>query len=81
MTHAHDGCHELLPELSAYVDGEAAADLCARIDAHLAECEDCRVVVDTLTRTVRLYHELPALTLSDDAAARLYAVLDLPAPE
>ena len=81
MSHAHEGCHELLPELSAYLDGEAAADLCARIDAHLAECEDCRVVVDTLTRTVRLYHALPAPTWATSATARLFAVLDLPAPK
>ena len=81
MSHAHEGCHDLLPELSAYLDGEAAADLCARIDAHLAECEDCRVVVDTLTRTVRLYHALPAPMLSAMRAHGSFAVLDLPAPE
>ena len=81
MSHPHGDCHDLLPELSAYLDGEAAADLCARIDAHLAECENCRVVVDTLTRTVRLYRDLPAPVLSATATARLYAVLDLPAPK
>ncbi len=81
MSHTHGRCADLLPHLSAYVDGEAAADLCAQIDAHLAACQNCRVVIDTLARTVRLYHALPDPELPAGATARLLAVLDLPAPE
>lgn len=81
MSHTHGHCHDLLPHLSAYLDGDAAADLCAQIDAHLAECQNCRVVVDTLARTVHLYHDLPDPDLPPDATARLLAVLGLPAPE
>lgn len=73
-------CQEICAQLSDYLDGEAAAEVCAAIDAHLATCPDCRVVVNTLDRTVRLYRALPAAELPPEAAARLYAVLDLPAP-
>lgn len=81
MSHPHGGCADLLPHLSAYLDGEAAADLCARLETHLAACRNCRIVVDTLARTVRLYRDLPDPDLPAGATARLFAVLDLPIPE
>ena len=73
-------CQAICAHLSAYLDGEAAAELCAAIEAHLAQCPNCRIVISTLDRTVRLYHDLPAASLPKDAAARLYARLDLPEP-
>lgn len=51
-------CQALCAQLSGYLDGEVAAEVCAAIDAHLATCPDCRVVVNTLDRTVRLYRSL-----------------------
>lgn len=77
--HKHEGCRELLGELSDYVDGALGADLCAELERHLAECENCRVVVDTLRKTVYLYH---ATAAPEDVPAevreRLFKRLDLP---
>jgi anti-sigma factor RsiW len=70
-------CHELLDGLSAYIDGEAAAELCAAIQSHMASCEKCRVVVDTLRMTVKLYRKLPGPELAASSRERLYRVLDL----
>lgn len=70
-------CHHLLAHLSDYVDGEASAALCAEIEQHMADCEDCRVVVDTLRQTVELIHTLPQPDLPEAARARLYKSLDL----
>ncbi len=72
-------CHHLLEELGEYLDGEAAAATCAEIERHLAECENCRAVVDTLRKTITLYRELPPPELSEAARARLYKTLDLSA--
>lgn len=71
-------CEHLLGELSDYLDGEASAEFCAEIERHLADCEDCRIVVDTLRKTVLLYHDLPQPGLPPDARERLYKALDLP---
>jgi len=65
-------CRHLLGDLSDYVDGEASAELCAEIERHLADCDNCRVVVDTLRKTVSLYHELPQPELPAAARERLY---------
>lgn len=77
--HEHDKqkCRSLLGELSLYLDGEAEAELCQEIERHMAECEDCRVVVDSLQMTVKLYHEHAHSHLPGDAKRRLYMALDL----
>ncbi len=67
----------LLDTLSDYLDGEATAALCAESERHRDGCTDCRVVVDTLRRTVALYHELPQPTLPAEARHRLDKALDL----
>jgi len=75
--HEHHDCRHMLGDLSDYLDGEASDDLCAEIELHMANCEDCRVVVDTLGKTVLLYRDLPQPTLSPGARERLYQSLDL----
>lgn len=73
MAHAH--CQHLLADLSDYIDGEAAAAVCAEIERHLADCADCRAVVDTLRKTIYLYRTLPQPTLPETTRARLIAAL------
>jgi anti-sigma factor (TIGR02949 family) len=55
--HEHKNCRQLLGSLSEYVDGELDDELCSVLEQHLEGCEDCRIVVDTLRKTVYLYHE------------------------
>jgi anti-sigma factor RsiW len=73
----HEACRHLLDELSDYLDDEASAEMCAEIERHLTDCADCRVVVDTLRRTIQLYRALPSPVLSEAARERLYKSLDL----
>lgn len=72
-------CKEILGSLSDYIDGELEACLCAEIEAHLRECPDCEVMVDTLNKTVVLYRTHGQAEVPADVQARLYAVLDLEA--
>jgi anti-sigma factor RsiW len=76
-THDQPICQDLLGELSGYVDGELEAALCAELEAHLAECPDCRVMVDTLRKTIVLYRSQSRADLPADVQARLYKVLEL----
>lgn len=70
-------CRYLLQGLSDYIDGEAEAALCAEIESHLAGCENCRVVVDTLRRTVLLYREEAPDPLPEGVRLRLFKALRL----
>ena len=71
-------CRHLLGSLSEYIDGELEEGLCAEIEQHMAGCENCRIVVDSLRKTIHLYQataeEIP---LPEDVRSRLYHCLDL----
>jgi anti-sigma factor (TIGR02949 family) len=75
--HDHGSCQELLGRLSDYVDGELEAALCSELEAHLADCPNCRVMVDTVRKTVTLYHTQATGTLPEGVQERLYHVLKL----
>ena len=70
-------CQQMLGTLSDYIDDELEARLCAEIEAHLRECPDCQVMVDTLNKTVVLYRTYGQPEIPADVQTRLYAVLDL----
>ncbi len=85
MTHDHqpqdtDDCQARLALLSEYVEGLLDADACAQLEAHLADCPDCRIVVNSLTNTVELYRRIPKARLSGDADERLFHALRLAPP-
>jgi anti-sigma factor RsiW len=74
----HENCHRLLGSLSEYVDGALAQELCTEIERHMEDCEKCRVVVDSLRKTVFLYHAAPPpADVPDEVRERLYLCLDL----
>ena len=72
-------CQHLLSQLSDYVDGELGQAMCQEIERHLAECQNCRVVVDTLGKTVALYQTQGQSPVPGDVEERLYKVLNLAA--
>jgi hypothetical protein len=79
IEHDHSKCRALLGSLSDYIDGSLSEDLCEEIDRHVSECQDCHVVVDTLRKTVSLYHESAAETVEVPGLVRerLFRVLNL----
>ena len=70
-------CKSLLGSLSDYVDGTAQEELCRELERHLADCEDCRIVVDTLKKTVYLYHANKDTDVPVDVRERLFKRLNL----
>jgi len=71
-------CKQLLGNLSEYIDGDLQADLCAEIEAHLKDCENCRIVINTLRKTVELYEQTgEQVELPSEVRERLFRKLDL----
>ena len=71
-------CGALLESLSEYIDGVLGDALCKEIEGHIADCEDCRVVVDTLKKTIYLYHETSVeASIPLSVRERLFRRLDL----
>ena len=75
----YTNCEGLLGSLSDYIDGELGAELCRQIEIHIAECENCRIVVDTTRKTIDLVHasNAPQTGLPDDVRDRLFKRLHL----
>jgi predicted anti-sigma-YlaC factor YlaD len=79
MNDQRPSCREMLSSLSEYLDGELEAELCAAIESHLAECNNCRIVVDTLRKTIILYHQHAEqdLSMPEEVRLRLFKRLNL----
>ena len=77
MKHDRGMCQQILEHISDYVDGELEAALCAEIEAHLAGCRNCRVLVDTVRKTITLYHSQAPAELPSGVEERLYRVLKI----
>ena len=72
-------CEALLGSLSEYIEGELDAELCLAIEKHIAECDNCRIVVDTIRKTVDLVHTAndPRPGVPEDVRERLFKRLNL----
>lgn len=71
-------CRHLLSLLSDYVDDDLGDELCQELERHLAGCQDCQIVVDTLRKTISLVHaETAPPPVPIDVRERLYRCLDL----
>lgn len=76
--HRHEECRELLNSLSDYVDGDLQQELCDEIELHMKDCENCRIVIDTLSKTISLYQTSSESTIvPDEVRQRLFHRLDL----
>jgi len=74
----HKNCRYLMDSLSEYVDGELDETLCAEIERHMLDCENCRIVVDTLRKTIYLYRTTSLETgIPQEVRQRLYHRLNL----
>ncbi len=77
--HVHTAkCSTMLGDLSDYIDGNLQDEICAQIEEHMKTCDNCRVVVNTLRKTVELYeHCNDEVELSGEVKERLFARLEL----
>lgn len=74
----NENCRHFLDSLSEYIDGQLSDEICRELEGHLAECNNCRVVIDTLRKTISLYHTtLSSTELPEEVRQRLFLRLDL----
>ncbi len=74
----HESCQELLQGLSAYIDDEASETICREIEQHLEECDNCRIMLDTMRKTISLYQFADSADhLPSEIEARLLETLHI----
>ncbi len=70
-THPTMSCEEILKALNDYVDDETVVAVCREFADHLAGCNPCRVVVDNIRKTIRLYKDGEPYPIPPRCAARI----------
>ena len=77
MTKEHN-CKELVSTISDYVDGSLSEKLCHELEKHLLDCENCKVVVNTLKKTIDIVQEQKTQDkIPADVKQRLFYRLNL----
>ena len=64
-------CRALLETLTEYLDDTAAAAVRADLEAHLAECRSCTVIVETSRRTLKIVTDVGSFDIPQDLSERL----------
>jgi len=74
----HGHCKDYLKNFCDFIDGELQAELCDQLKAHLAECTNCTIILETLKRTINIYQSTAdSERLPEDVHSRLLARLKL----
>jgi anti-sigma factor RsiW len=68
-------CNEFLAEFGNFLDGELNMELRRELEAHLAHCRTCQVIVDSTRKTLKIVTESGefdfAETLPEPLVARI----------
>ena len=69
-------CKEFLQELNDYLDETVDAELRRRIEAHITQCPNCFVILDTTKKTIQVYKGVQPQTIPADVQARLLKAME-----
>ena len=71
-------CQHNIFQIHAYIDDELDKTQCLELESHIADCKNCRIVVNTLKKTIQLVQtDGQEIHLTEDARLRLYTQLGL----
>jgi hypothetical protein len=69
-------CKQFLQELNDYLDPNVDAVTKVHLEAHVTECPNCFVIVDTTMRTLQVYKGIEPQSVPDDVKTRLWKALE-----
>jgi anti-sigma factor (TIGR02949 family) len=69
-------CKEFLQELSDYLDSTVDAELRRKLEAHINECPNCFVILDTTQRTIKVYKGMQPQEIPQEVHARLMKAVE-----
>lgn len=68
-------CADYLKDLNDYLDGTLDHGLCDEIDKHIGQCQNCRIMIDTMKQTVVLCRDGIDEKLPEHMESRLKDIL------
>jgi anti-sigma factor (TIGR02949 family) len=69
-------CKQFLQELNDFLDDSVAEDTKRSLQAHVAECPNCFVIVDTTRRTLEIYKCTDPQPIPENVKSRLWEALE-----
>jgi hypothetical protein len=69
-------CRQFLQELNDFLDETTDRDMKLRLQAHVNECPNCFVIVDTTRRTMEVYKGMEPQAIPENVKVRLWAALE-----
>ena len=69
-------CKQFLQELNDYLDPNTDGALKLRLEAHVSECPNCFVIVDTTKKTLQVYKGVEPQAIPEDVKDRLWKALE-----
>ena len=69
-------CKQFLQELNDFLDPSTDPEMKRHLEAHVNECPNCFVIVDTTKKTMQVYKGCQPQTLPEDVKARLWKALE-----
>jgi anti-sigma factor RsiW len=69
-------CKEFMQELNDYLDDAVDVQLRRHIEAHITECPNCFVILDTTKKTIQVYKGMQPQVLPEDVHARLMLAVE-----
>ena len=64
-------CKEFLQELNDYLDDAVDVELRRHIEAHITECPNCFVILDTTQKTIKVFKGMQPQVLPEAVSSRL----------
>jgi hypothetical protein len=69
-------CKQFLLELNDYLDASIDPETKRHLEAHVCECPNCFVIVDTTRKTLQVYRGMEPKEIPEDLKDRLWAALE-----
>lgn len=66
-------CRDLVEVITEYLEDRLSPEDRARFEAHLADCDACRMYMEQFRQTIRILGRLPEESLSSEARDALVA--------
>jgi anti-sigma factor (TIGR02949 family) len=69
-------CKEFLQELTDYLDATVDAELRRKLEAHISECPNCFVILDTTQKTIKVYKGMQEKEIPPEVHIRLMKAVE-----
>jgi anti-sigma factor (TIGR02949 family) len=69
-------CREFLQELTDYLDSTVDVELRRKLEAHINECPNCFVILDTTQRTIKVYKGMQPQEIPEEVHVRLMKAVE-----